>query len=478
MKNILRFFRKLDKTESPKPAPKTTLFAVYSVSQARIIEEIARRIPDNEHYVFLSFCDDKKINAELEKITLELGIKLIILCQYTNLQKQTDLDYESSSINTRNTPQPLKCDINGSYVNILLQQRAACRQIIKEHNIYTVIVCEDGPGGCAPLIAISKNLDLPVIEIPFGIGEMRDYEMYLNNRATEGTLNLLPDNTLGKFLKSHAHHWILNTKHGALTLFPPDFILARLLSDLDIPKPWVVHGGIADILCMESKGMERIYHREGVNKKKLRMTGSVYADVIYEGIQKTELSQKAYNDCCLINNEEPRILIALPPSYHNEKEGEFNTYQETIYQLLTHIKTIAPKALLTVSLHPAASAETREIVERHANISSEWLLRLIPEHDIFIPTFSSTIRWAIMARKPIVNYDIYRFDLPTYDTVPAVFTTPNLKEAMERLSEILSSPSHYQNYSEEMKKYSDDWGIADGKNFNRVWDTIKGAKTH
>jgi len=81
-----------------------------------------------------------------------------------------------------------------------------------------------------------------------------------------------------------------------------------------------------------------------------------------------------------------------------------------------------------------------------------------------------------MAKKPIINYDLYQFDLPTYDTAPVVFTTTKLDVALRRLSDILATPESYHSAALEVSEYSREWGMMDGLNFERIWNTLGGLK--
>src|SRR5947209_10577586 len=45
---------------------------------------------------------------------------------------------------------------------------------------------------------------------------------------------------------------------------------------------------------------------------------------------------------------------------------------------------------------------------------------LFRSNDLFVTYFSSTIRWAIAAGKPVLNYDAYGVDLTIYDQSPGV----------------------------------------------------------
>ncbi|SOE17808.1 hypothetical protein SAMN05877838_2712 [Hoeflea halophila] len=447
------------------------LFCVYSVSQIRIFEEFARRMPETEPCFFLSFNDAKEINDTLRSAASSLSSHLEVLSALSDGVADSELDDERR--NSDFTRFQEKIPLNESYCNLLFRQKAACRKLLNEKKVDTVIVCEDGPGGCAPLIATAKDMGILVVEMPFGIGEMRDYQMYIENRAEENTLNLVPEDETGRALRQYASKWILPTDYGSITLFPAEFVLARIAAGLDLPEPWVVHGGPADALFVESDAMERIYKRENVPTAKRIMTGSCYADTVYDEINSDPALKRAYETASLINPEKPRILIALPPSYHGERKAEFATYKETLERLLKGCKAAHPHGHITVSVHPAADAPTRQMIAVLADdVSEDWLLRLIARTDVFVPVFSSTTRWALMAKKPIVNYDLYQFDLPTYDTAPAVFTTTKLDVALERLGDILATPESYHRAALEVSDCSSEWGMMDGLNFERIWSTL------
>lgn len=432
-------------------------------------------MPASEQFLFLSFNDEQKVNERLRASATRLSSRLEVLSELSDNIGDAEVISERGRTELKRFQK--KCPLNESYCNILLRQKAACRKLLLENAVDTVIVCEDGPGGCGPLIAVAQDIGILVVEMPFGIGEMRDYQMYIENRAEENTLNLVPEGNIGQALRKYAAKWILATQYGSITLFPAEFVLARIAVGLDLPEPWAVHGGPADALFVESEAMERIYKRENVPSAKRIMTGSCYADAVYDEVVADSNLMRAYETASLINPERPRILIALPPSYHGERKAEYATYEETLERLLIGCKNSHPCAHITVSVHPAADETTREIVSKLADdVSDEWLLRLIAKTDVFMPVFSSTTRWALMAKKPIINYDLYRFHLPTYDTAPVVFTTTSLEIALQRLNNILATPESYHVAALEVSECSSEWGMMDGKNFERIWNALNGLR--
>lgn len=429
-------------------------------------------MPESEPRLFLSFNDGKEVNETLRSAATRLSSRLEILSELGDSIRDTELSSERQSSDFACFHE--KIPLNESYCNILLRQKAACRKLLVENRVDTVIVCEDGPGGCGPLIAVAQYMGIPVVEMPFGIGEMRDYHLHIESRAEEKTLNLVPDDETGQALRQYGAKWVLATQYGPVTLFPAEFVLARIAVGLDLPEPWVVHGGSADALFVESEAMERIYKRENVPAAKRIMTGSCYADAVHDEVAANPALMQAYETASLIDPEKPRILIALPPSYHGERKAEFATYKETLERLLKGCKAAHPNAHITVSVHPAADEQTRQLIAELADeVSEDWLLRLIARTDIFVTVVSSTIRWALMAKKPVLNYDLYQFDQPTYDTAPAVFTTTRLDVALQRLSDILATPESYHRAALEVSSCSKEWGTMDGRNFERIWNTLQ-----
>src|SRR5690606_27324085 len=102
--------------------------------------------------------------------------------------------------------------------------------------------------------------------------------------------------------------------------------------------------------------------------------------------------------------------------------SEFPTYEAMTEALLGGLAAI-PGAEVTVSMHPAVGPETRALVAGlGVAVSDDYLIELIPRHDIFVSYFSSTIRWAIAAGKPVLNYDAYGLGFSYYEVAPGLRT--------------------------------------------------------
>lgn len=222
------------------------------------------------------------------------------------------------------------------------------------------------------------------------------------------------------------------------------------------------------MLLAESKAMQRIFTREGVPVEKQKLVGSIYADIVYRELQKSEYLART-------DRGYARILLSLPPSYHDEKSRitELDTYQKTIEKMVSEIRQSAPQCELIVSLHPAAAAEITDMIKGFGvEISDRWILEEIGRNDIFISTFSSTTRWALAAKKYVLNYDMYNFNLPTYDTVPNFFSCTQIAELAAHLDGIVKQDDAVMARHQKMFDRADEWGMMDGRNAERIWDYL------
>lgn len=463
--------------ETPALPQTNILLLCYSVSQARILKALIERaqqpanftsrilqsfkkaVPKPFSFTVVSFNDNAVVNQQIAK---EFADHEVTFFSFDDFVKQNS----SHAKNPKNLDNPFKFD--HPYTDLLTQQVNAAYQLVEQLNPHLVMVVEDGPGGCDPIIKAANHNKIPVVIMPFGIGEFRDYEIFLQQKHEEGALNKVPYDDIGTKLKAHASNWIVNTEYGEVTLFPAEFVLARLASGLDLPNPWLVQGGTADKLLVESVAMQRIYSREGVPSDKLEMVGSVYADVVYDALKKSKgLIGKKW-----IGGRHAKILLSIPPNYHNEKSRitEFQSYSQTLEEMIEAIQHCVPQSKLTVSLHPAESADTIHLIkDMGVNLSERWILEEIGYNDIFISTFSSTTRWALAAKKYVLNYDMYNFDLPTYDTVPYFFSCSRLAELEEQLEKLVKRDREVLKQYKKMFAQADEWGMMDGRNFKRIW---------
>lgn len=365
--------------------------------------------------------------------------------------------------------------------NIAVQQALfdQARTMLNATNADLLIVCEDGISGNLPLISAAIKQKIPVLDCPYGYGTSRDLEKDLSNKISQGTAKMAVG-PLGEEVTKKYPHWVKKGNNAGAIMYVPEFILAREELGITLRDAWIIHGGLSDILAVESQAMFDHYLSEGIPKEKLVLTGAMYADVLNDSIESAPFLKRAFKTGRKINTGRTSILVSWPPSYHatNGSLCEWNTYEDLTRTIFAHLAALK-NVDVTLSLHPATEDGARQIaLDAGLNISTEFVVELIPKHDVYLTCFSSTIRWAIAAAKPVVNYDFYGFDLPDYDTCPGVITIRDFKEYSRICEKLTSDQNYYKSVFSKQKKVADNWGITDGRNFHRIHEVVQSLLDH
>jgi len=123
-------------------------------------------------------------------------------------------------------------------------------------------------------------------------------------------------------------------------------------------------------------------------------------------------------------------------------------------------------------LHPNMPPAQVELMRGHGiDVSDEWVIRLIPQADIYFTTFSSTIRWAIACGKPVINYNAYGYNSTYYADVEAVYTISSFETARAQLT-ALADDAEYARAAARQRTAGTGWGTIDGENFNRLYEAM------
>jgi hypothetical protein len=258
-------------------------------------------------------------------------------------------------------------------------------------------------------------------------------------------------------------------------LFPAEYIAVLESADIRVRNAWVVHGGTADRICVESPQMMRLYQSEGAPAGKLTLTGSPYGDFVIDALNANPRARGAFRQAKRIDEGETKILVSWPPSYHAERGGtsEFATYLDMSRAVLEGLASLA-NVRLTVSLHPAVSSADRAAIATYGvELSPRYVLELIPQHDVYVSYYSSTVRWAIASGKPVLNYDAYRLGLDVYDEAPGVVTTTSSTELIARARELASSDTAFASLAGEQVRVAPEWGMLDTPAMPRILSELE-----
>lgn len=268
-------------------------------------------------------------------------------------------------------------------------------------------------------------------------------------------------------------NWVYSHRGKKMLRWPAATLLALKLFKIDPPRPWALNSGHADIITAESKAMYEYMIRAGLPPKQIRITGSLFNDILAQNIKDSVNKKKEK----LLNLElDPGkliILCALPPDQLyglGRKECEFKIYKDLVEFWLQSIAKInKDKYNIIISLHPSVKKGEMDYIEKWGvKIADEKIANLIPLCDIFIASISATIQWAIACGIPVLNYDVYKYRYHDYNSVKGVINVETKNDFLKYLKKFIKSWDFYTLMRKNQQICMKQWGILDGQSGVRI----------
>jgi hypothetical protein len=262
-------------------------------------------------------------------------------------------------------------------------------------------------------------------------------------------------------------HWVERFGSERFFRLPPAEVIYQEAMGTAVPLPWTVNGGKATIALVDSQFMLRNYVEEGVSPGKIRLTGSIGHDAIYDLWRSSNLAN-SQGDFSKLGRGPMTAVISFPPSYFPERHdySEFSSYQELISNWVLAIKS-HPNLSAIFQAHPQTSAADLDTISRFVDLSTRPIREIIAECDLLITTDSSIIKTAILLKKPVINYDAYGWGAGLFEEITAVIKASTIRELREEIGQLMQT----QTYAEmvfSLEVESANWGMLDGKAWKRT----------
>jgi CDP-glycerol glycerophosphotransferase (TagB/SpsB family) len=127
-----------------------------------------------------------------------------------------------------------------------------------------------------------------------------------------------------------------------------------------------------------------------------------------------------------------------------------------------------------VSLHPRINLELIKSYHCPENIRliAEPVEVFIPLCDVFISTYSSTIRTAVALGIPVINYDILNFDYELFRDVAGIAYTPDESHYGDVLRDCISEGKKYKELTDQLRTANLLSSTLDGSSNQRILKAI------
>lgn len=346
---------------------------------------------------------------------------------------------------------------------------SAATALLRKIDPVVMVVSEDGVSARLPLHAAAREAGIGVAEVPYGYGVQKDLEIALQNKQAKGELESARG-LCGRLIERLAPQWIKRGAFAGSLMFPAPQIIAAESLGLTLRDAWVIHGGFSARLFAESEQMLDVYRGEGIPETKLRLTGTPYCDVMMRSLESAPAAKAAFRQPRRIVSGRTSVLVSWPPNYHGDRGGsnEFPTYREMSIAILGWLNGLE-NCSVAVSLHPATLAEDRQaLADAGIPLTDRYVIELIPQHDVFVTYYSSTIRWAIAAGKPVVNYDAYGLGLDVFAAAPGVATVKSADALRAKINDLVGSDESFAAVAAQQIAVAPRWGTIDGGSTARM----------
>lgn len=348
----------------------------------------------------------------------------------------------------------------------LLRQRKRFSRVLQEQAADLIVLAEDNVAGYSAVwIDASNRLGIPSLIVPFTVAKGTEAASAYFKRRDRST------NRVANWLLALVFpQWAFRYRGRKLVRLPASQAVSMELMRIAPPRPWVLHSGYSSAVAVESPRMMEHYIGEGLSKDKLRLTGSLTDDILHEHLQDEAAIKIALRRSLGVEGGQAVVACALPPNQFGALPSpiEFECYEELVDCWLRVLRN-APVPSVVIRPHPREAHLYKDGERRDGLlISLRATSELLAACDIYIASVSATIRWAIAAGKPTLNYDVYRYRYDDYTGVPGVITVEDSGSFAEIANKLVSDGGFREELRQAQLAVSRQWGILDGSSGGRL----------
>lgn len=308
---------------------------------------------------------------------------------------------------------------------------------------------------------------IPCLIVPFTIVNSLEWA-----EAFVGVEQYDASNGWNKTVAEAFPRWAL-THRGKRLILPPGFVVACEYLDEVPDQPWVINSGTADAIAAESQFMAAYYARAGIRASKIRITGTLADDNLFEMLRQRGVARSALGERIQRRIQGKLVLIGLPPDQFGAgvRAGcEFQRYLDLIQFMVSEAAQCAgANDTIIINLHPRVRFEDVAHLETlGATIVREPIEDLVPLADLYIAVVSATIRLAVSCGIPVVNYDAYQYNYDDYKLLPAVLELRKKSEYRETLIRLFTDARYFAAVQSEQHQAVQQHGCLDGKSGLRI----------
>lgn len=272
--------------------------------------------------------------------------------------------------------------------------------------------------------------------------------------------------------------WLYRYKGSGLVRLPSGHIWARELLGIAPPLPWVLHSGHADRILVESEAALEACRREGLPAGQVALVGGILHDAMRRVLDDPAARRR---DLCarlgLADPDRPLLLWAMPPDEFYRPGGRPECVFPDHHQVVGHFLRLAGSLAcwnVVFSLHPSIGGGVRErMAAAGAAVWDGHTADAVPLCDLFVASGSTTVQWAALCGRPIIDYDVYRYRQDDYRGMAGRLATEDLGEFEAILRRLAADDGERARLAAASAAGASRWGVLDGQAGRRIAERIE-----
>lgn len=323
----------------------------------------------------------------------------------------------------------------------------------------------------------AKARGIPAVLVPFAASSVES-DLLLraakpDHHVEAGLLRPLK-RRLARRYPAHALH----RPEGPVLFFDMWSMLPMAAFGLLHTRPWSIGGGDVDAVGVLGPADRRQVLEQGVEPDRVHVTGQPSLDALARarGAGRAALRQ-ALHARYGIDPATPLAVCALPQyAEHGMLDAERHA---AVTQALFRAMGASGAAGL-LSLHPKSKPDAyRPAADRHGLvIAAEPLRDLLPAADVFVATYSSTVRWSVMLGIPTVIADLPRLRYTLFADLKEVRVVEEEDALAAELAALASDAAGREALGAALSRRGVSLGVLDGlacRRLSTLVETLVGA---
>ena len=287
----------------------------------------------------------------------------------------------------------------------------------------------------------------------------------------EHLIDAAPWRRLKRWLAGRYPEQARETAWGRMLFFSPPESLALAACGLLDGRNWHYGGGAVDVCTKLSREDLEHARDEGAPVGKFIVTGQPMLDDMHRARSRASQIRSALAARYGLLPEQPLVICAVPQAGEHALV-DWRRHTELSAGLFRALGGTGANVLL--SLHPRSKPETYAALARDAGcrLLDERLSGVLAAADVFVASYSSTVRWALLMGIPTIMTDLLGFEYQQFAALPGSIVTRDATELEQALRRLVEDPRERERMGREAAAHAAGHETFDGRACARIIEAL------